>query len=435
MADRYGAGRLFVFGVVAFSAGSLLSAVAPNYEFLFLARILQALGGAAVPGLGMTLASRAYGPESRGMVLGMVAATIGVGSVIGPLLGGVLSELMVWRSIFLVTSAALLTVPFTVKAFPKGEERLERNLDLIGGVGLGLMVAGILLIPSEGARSGRTSALVIAGGMAGLVGLAVLAARQLFAAAPFIHRELLRNLRFLALVGMSFTLMAANLAPLIELPVLLAISHGLSPLEIGLAMMPGAALSAVSGILSGKLTDRTRTAGEYRVYHHAGSVVRTVGLLGLIALGHAGFAGLLGAGFGFVKTPLEATISRLVSGQMLASALSMNSMLFFLRGSFGTAIFMALASSSGLADGSLNPVNSGLGNGFNDGFLFLTIPVLLAMGLSLALPATSKLGTSSQNDRPLPEVHLRNRWTSDCSVPWHPECVKMLPAVVAVEGD
>jgi DHA2 family metal-tetracycline-proton antiporter-like MFS transporter len=437
LADRYGAGRLFVFGVVVFSVGSVLSAVAPNYEFLFLARIVQALGGAAVPGLGMTLASRAYGPESRGMVLGMVAATIGVGSAIGPLLGGVLSELMGWRSIFFVTSAALLTIPFTVKALPKDEERVEGNLDLIGGAGLGLMVAGILLVPSEGARSGWTSGLVIAGGVAGVVGLAVLAGRQLFATAPFIHRELLRNLRFLALAGMSFTLMAANLAPLIGLPILLAISHGLSPLEIGLVMVPGAALSAVSGILSGKLTDRTGPSLPVRI----GSPIMLVALFGLSAYSGsspwaiAGFAGLLGAGFGFVNTPLAATISRLVSGQMLASALSMNSMLFFLGGSFGTAIFMALVSSSGLADGSLNPVHSGFGNGFSDGFLLLMIPVLLAMGLSLALPAISKPETSSQDEEPPLEVRLINRWTPDCSVPWHPECVEMLPAVATVDGD
>ena len=76
------------------------------------------MGGAAVPGLGMTLVSRAYGPESRGMVLGIIAATIGVGSAAGPILGGVLSELMGWRSIFFVTSSAVFTVPFIIRALP-----------------------------------------------------------------------------------------------------------------------------------------------------------------------------------------------------------------------------------------------------------------------------------------------------------------------------
>ena len=60
LADRYGARPLFLIGVAVFSLGSLLSALAPGYSFLLAARVIQAIGGAAVPGLGMTLASRAY---------------------------------------------------------------------------------------------------------------------------------------------------------------------------------------------------------------------------------------------------------------------------------------------------------------------------------------------------------------------------------------
>ncbi len=86
LADRYGARPLFLLGVGVFSLGALLSALAPNFEFLIVARIIQATGGAAVPGLGMTLASRAYGPESRGSVVGVIASTIGLGAAIGPLL-------------------------------------------------------------------------------------------------------------------------------------------------------------------------------------------------------------------------------------------------------------------------------------------------------------------------------------------------------------
>ena len=147
---------MFIFGVVVFSLGSLLATTATNYPFLVSARVVQALGGAAVPGLGMTLVSRAYGPESRGMVLGIIAATIGVGSAAGPLLGGLFSELFAWRSIFFITASAVLTIPIAIKALPKFERRLEGNIDLIGGVGLALMVAGILLVPFEGSRSGWT---------------------------------------------------------------------------------------------------------------------------------------------------------------------------------------------------------------------------------------------------------------------------------------
>ena len=433
LADRYGAGHLFILGVALFSAGSLLAGMATNYQFLLVARIIQALGGAAIPGLGMVMVSRAYGPESRGTVLGIIAATIGVSAAAGPLLGGLLSEFLGWRSVFFVTTFTLLTIPFVLRALPKNENRLAGNLDLVGGTGLGLMVAGVLLVPSEGSRAGWTSIFVIVGGVSAVAGLMILAARQAFASSPFIHRELLRNLRYLALVGMSFSIMAANLAPLIGLPVLLAITHGMSSLEIGLVMVPGAILSAAGGLLSGRLTDRAGTRVPVRI----GSLVMLLALIGLSASSGSSpwtiavFAGLMGAGFGFVNTPLAATISRLVSGEMLATALSMNSMLFFLGGSIGTAVLLAMATSSGLADGSMNPLHSGTSAGFSDGFLLLMAPVLAAMALSLALPAVARISEEEKLEMPYeaPEV-VRPvlRWTPTCSVPWHPECVEAVAA-------
>ena len=67
---------------------------------------------------------------------------------------------------------------------------------------------------------------------------------------------ILHNGRYLVLAGMSFFPMAANLAPLIGLPVLLTLAYRLPPLEIGLIMLPGAVASSVFGIIAGRITDR-----------------------------------------------------------------------------------------------------------------------------------------------------------------------------------
>ena len=425
LADRYGARPLFLIGVGIFSVGSILSAVAPNYEFLLVARIVQAVGGAGVPGLGMTLASRAYGPEARGMILGVIAATIGVAGAVGPLVGGVLSELMGWRSIFFITATAALTIPTSLKLLPHQEERTGGSLDQIGGVALGLAVAGVLLVPSEGARSGWTSPLVITGFAMAAAGLAVLTMRQLTASSPFIPKELLANNRYVGLLGMSFSVMGANLAPLVGLPVLLSITRQLSPLEIGLVMVPGALMSAGFGILSGKLTDRTGP----RLPVWAGGPMMLLAVLGLSSYPTsslwviATFGGLLGAGFGMINTPLAATVSRIVRGQMLASALSINSMLFFLGASFGTAVFMALADPGrGASLTALNPLHSGAAAGFSDGFLVLAVPVLAALGLSLVLPRPEAKTEVAEPEAAPTVARVDRNWTPTCSVPWHPEC-------------
>ena len=160
LADRHGARPLFLLGVGVFSVGSLLSALAPDFSLLLGARAVQAIGGAAVPGLGMTLASRAYGPERRGSVLGVIAATIGLGAAIGPLLGGALSEGLGWQSIFLINTAAAATIPIGLKILPRVEDRTGGNLDIFGGVALALLVGG----STSDSIGGRTLRLVFAPG-------------------------------------------------------------------------------------------------------------------------------------------------------------------------------------------------------------------------------------------------------------------------------
>ena len=427
LADRYGARPLFLLGVAVFSAGSLLSALAPNFSLLLAARIVQAIGGAAVPGLGMTLASRAYGPESRGAVLGVIAATIGLAGAIGPLVGGALSQAFGWPSIFVLIAGASVTIPVGMMILPRDEDRTGGSLDLVGGAALGLLVGGVVLIPSEGARSGWSSPLVLTGAAMVFIGLIGLSARQMTARSPFIPREFLRSSRYLGLVWMSFSVMAANVAVLIGLPILLVSSHRLSSLEVGLTMLPGAISTSVFGVLAGRLTDRNGA----RLPTWMGAPLMLLAVLGLSTYAGssvwliAAFAGMLGAGFGLVNTPLAATVSRIVRNQVLASALSINSMLFFLGGSLGAATVMAVVASRGEADGSLlNPLHTGAGAGFSDAFLLLAIPVLLVMALSPALPRASVPSAAGTPVSLRPESQAANSWVATCSVPWMSECVE-----------
>ena len=125
------------------------------------------------------------------------------------------------------------------------------------------------------------------------------------------------------------------------------------------------------------------------------------------------FGGLLGAGFGLVNTPLATSLSRVVQPQVLASALGINSMLFFIGGSIGAAALLGFSATD--AGSSLNPVHEGVAAGFSDGFLFLALPVLSVLLLSSKLPL------------PEPEVEATPTyaWRPDCSIPWIPECEEL----------
>ncbi len=412
LADLHGARPLFIVGVAIFAAGSLLAAAATSFELLMAARLIQAAGGAAVPGLGMALAIRAYGPKSRGIVLGVFGATIGFGGGIGPLLGGVLADVWGWESIFLVTSGAAVTLPAALVVLPREEEKIPGTLDIVGGILLAGAVVGVLLASTEGARAGWTSFWPIAGIVLAAGSLALLALNQRTSASPFVPGDFLTNTKLLTFVFMSFLVMSANLGPLIGLPVMLAAFNGSTAIDIGLIMLPAAVLTALSGVFAGRLVDRLGA----RLLARAGGSLMLVSVLGLSSFSGdevwliAVFGGLLGGGFGLVNTPLATSLSRVVQPQVLTSALGMNSMLFFIGGSIGAAALLGFSATD--SGSSLNPVHGGVGGGFSDGFLFLALPVLALLYLSSLLP------------NPEPEVEAAPAPTRrpDCSIPWVAEC-------------
>ena len=148
--------------------------------------------------------------------------------------------------------------------------------------------------------------------------------------------------------------------------------------------------------------------------------------------GVAACAGLLGAGFGLTNTPLAAMISSAMRGLLLASALSINSMLFFLGGSFGATTLIAAAGirSTPLSN-PLNPLYTGAAPGFSDGFLILAFPVIAAIVLSLIIfrPVHPAVEMPAANaGQPEAKGGETPGWTPDCSVPWMPQCAQYLDA-------
>ena len=299
---------------------------------------------------------------------------------------------------------------------------------------MGLVVVGALLAPSAWARSGWNSYPVLIGVSAFVIGLVALYYRQTQAGSPFIPRALLQNPRYVALVGISFTVMAANLATLIGVPIMAAATHGLTATQVGLVMLPGAVCSAAFGVLAGRVTDRWGGRRPMLL----GAPLMLLAVLGLSTYagasvwGVAACAGLLGAGFGLTNTPLAAMISSAMRGPLLASALSINSMLFFLGGSFGATTLIAAAGirSTPLSN-PLNPLYTGAAPGFSDGFLILALPVIAAFVLSLIIfrpvhPAVEMPAVNASQ----PEANGSETpgWTPDCSVPWMPQCAEYLDA-------
>ena len=423
LAERYGARKLFLLGLAVFALGSLLSAFAQSYGMLLTARLVQALGGAAIPSLGMTLVSRAYGPERRGTAFGIVAATLGGGAALGPLLGGALSGALGWQSIFGLSTLAAAAIPFGLRVLPADEEPAHGPLDALGGLLLSVVVVGALFAATEGPQSGWEAPLVLASVVGSALAAIGLVTRHRSARSPFIPRELVENPRFLALTGISFLAMASQLGPLIGLPLLLAAAHGLSIPQIGIVLLPGAIMTGVLGIVGGRMVDSLGT----RIPTRIGAVLMLVAVLGLsVYSGGPVWAisasmALLGAGFALVNTPVAAAVSLAVRPQILSSALSINSMLLFIGGSVGATLLSSVAIARAGAPSALNPLHEGPGANFSDAFLFFPVLLLAVLALSFTLPKRTEPAKAAT--RPAADQALVSpAWVPNCTLPWTPEC-------------
>ncbi len=385
LAQRFGSKRLFLVGILLFGLGSLACAAAPTFETLLAARFLQGVGGAAFPGLGMAMVSASAPASRRGAALGVVAATLGAGAATGPFIGGAMADLVSWRLLFGVSGLALGVIPFAWRYLPT-EKPHPRSFDGWGGLFLAVGVASALFAVSEGSRAGLTPAVLATGTLAPVAAALVLWRQR--STHPFLPAALMQSRPYIAAVSMAFCATGTYLAVLVGVPLMLSEHAGLSPLQVGLVLLPGAVTTAVSGVLAGWVVDRIGA----RIPTRVGAL-----LLGLVAIALSSLpadgmlsvsaaTAILALGYALLNTPIAAAIGEMVEPELLPSALSLNAMVFFIGGSFGTAVMVAISAMRSAKIAAINPMHTGVGNGFSDGFLLL-VPVALACGaLSTMLP-------------------------------------------------
>jgi EmrB/QacA subfamily drug resistance transporter len=244
LGDRYGRRRLFLSGMSAYAAASVLAGAAPTAGVLLGARLAQGLAAAAVLPQVLSIIRAGYGAGERDRAVGWYGATIGLGVVCGPAVGGILVAADVaglgWRSAFLVNlplgavvvACAALTVP---------ESRAEdvRHLDLLGAL-LGAAALLAVLVPvSQGRESGWPWWTV-----GSLAAAPVLVAGFLLHErrhrAPVLPARLFAERRFSAGIVVVLLLYAAGAGA----PLVFVLTHyvqdglGRSPLEAGLAFAP-----------------------------------------------------------------------------------------------------------------------------------------------------------------------------------------------------
>src|SRR5690349_16600201 len=154
-ADRFGTKRLYMLAVLLFTGGSVLCAAASSVEMLTGFRVLQGLGGGMLMPLGMTIMTRAAGPERIGRVMAVLGIPMLLGPIFGPILGGWLIDIATWHWIFLINlPIGAIALVYAALVLPKDNVEPSETFDWVGVLllspGLASFLYGVSSIPETG---------------------------------------------------------------------------------------------------------------------------------------------------------------------------------------------------------------------------------------------------------------------------------------------
>src|SRR3989454_648511 len=146
LSDIYGRKPLYMTGIVVFAIGSALSGLAPNFWFLVFARFVQGAGMGFIMPLSQAIIGDIISPRERGKYQGILGASFGVASIVGPAAGGFITDHYSWRWLFFVNLPfAVLTLIVVALYMHVPDERRKHALDIGGSVTLSLGIASALL--------------------------------------------------------------------------------------------------------------------------------------------------------------------------------------------------------------------------------------------------------------------------------------------------
>jgi EmrB/QacA subfamily drug resistance transporter len=275
LGDLFGARRVFAIGVAGFGVTSVFCAVAPTVELLVAARALQGVFGALLTPAALAVIVATFPPDERGRAVGAWTAWGGIGTVLGPLIGGQLVDTASWRWIFAINiPIVLITLLLVMHVVPEGERRADAKVDVVGAtlcaLGLGGVTYGLISQPLHGWGSPTVSIPLIGGALL-FASFVVWEARS---AHPMLPLDLFRRRNF-AVGNIETFSMYAGLGLLFFFLVLfLQQVAGYSALEAGTTTIPVTLVLFLLSTRFGALADRYGP----RFFMGVGPLVAAVGL-------------------------------------------------------------------------------------------------------------------------------------------------------------
>ncbi len=260
-ADRLGRKRVFQTGLLTFVVGSALCAAAPSAGVLIAARAFQALGGAMLNPVALSIVRNVFhDPRERARAIGLWSAAFGLSLGLGPVLGGVLVTTVGWRYIFLVNvPVGLLACALTARYVPESRAAHARRLDPVGQLLVVLGLASLTYGIIEGKADGWTSPTILGVLTVAVLSFATLTRYELRRPQPLIDVRFFRSRPFSGAAVCAVCAFGAYGAFLFLNTLYLQDARGLSALDAGLYTLPLALANIIFAPLTGRLVARIGT--------------------------------------------------------------------------------------------------------------------------------------------------------------------------------
>jgi EmrB/QacA subfamily drug resistance transporter len=348
LADLYGRLKIYHIAVIIFLIGSALCGAARTFEQLVFFRALQGIGAGGVMPISVTLVGDIYTLEERGRIQGVFSAVWGIASLVGPIVGGIVTDLISWRWVFYFTIPFGVVSAIMMQMFLKEPQlRKDHRLDILGTVILTSAVTILLVAMLEGSEvwgwtDVRTFGLITLA----VVGLIAFIFQEKRAAEPMLPLDIFSN-RVIAVASAGSIILGSLLFSLVAfVPMWAQGVWGGSASDAGSALIPMMLAWPLASTISGRLMLRV----GYRPLVIFGSILGAIGLA-VLSWGHPPRLQLtvamilIGLGNGFIATPFLVAVQNAVPWNRRGVATSTNQFFRTIGGSISVAALGAVLNS------------------------------------------------------------------------------------------
>lgn len=353
LADLVDRKILIQLSLILFTAGTVIAGFSTDTNMLIAVRVIQGLGVGGLMSLVMIAVALIISPRERGKYMGVVGGIMALGTIGGPLLGGLITDVWGWRANFFVgvpfAILALILLQFTLH-LPK-PQRAKVSIDYFGIVLLAVGVSTLLIWVSLGGNQfdwDSTTSIALAA----VAGVAIIAfiVVEFFVKEPIVPMSLFRNRTFTLSVIASIAIGVSMFATSVFLAQYFQLARGATPTESGLMTIPMIVGQMGASIIIGQLVSRF---GKWKGWMLTGSVLATIGVSLMATLRYdtpfslvAVYMVILGAGLGMVMQNLTLIVQNDTSPTQLGAASSNVNFFRTIAGTIGVTVMGSLLSTS-----------------------------------------------------------------------------------------